>query len=274
METDAEPDYRTVRRWCIQHHNPIRPGDLQRQYGVRYSRAATLLEELERDRVLRRQQDGSFTAWPDRARDANGRLLRDRAFLKKDRHADERCELCGWCIPVALRTKRRTSGCHDHHVIPVACGGSDAPINRLLLCPNHHQLAHTMFPVSGGVHRGPRTRDELADVLRLAELDAQAFDQERARLAVSTLTTDRPSPPPAPPPITLTATPQARPPRPLRRRLPRPTAAQLRLHINARHRGAIFDCRVCADGEPKLSEKSSEGCEGSGTHLHAVRCAE
>jgi 5-methylcytosine-specific restriction endonuclease McrA len=33
---------------------------------------------------------------------------------------------------------------HAHHVIPLAFGGDDAEANLVLLCPNHHAIAHAL----------------------------------------------------------------------------------------------------------------------------------
>lgn len=56
-------DFPTVRRFCIRHPRPLTPGSLMREFRVTYSHAARLLEELERDRVLRRMDGpaGQYT---------------------------------------------------------------------------------------------------------------------------------------------------------------------------------------------------------------------
>lgn len=182
-----EPDYREVRRWCIQEARPLGPADLQRQFRIGYSRAAGLLEELQRDRVLRKLQDGRFTAQPPGSTDAAGLQLRPRS-LRHGRNGDEACEACGWSIPHALRAGKRSSGCHDHHVVPVSRGGGHEASNRIRLCPNHHALAHALFPLyRKSRYRGPATRDELLVVLRQAEADPDLFVAQRLAPTIAKL---------------------------------------------------------------------------------------
>ena len=56
-----------------------------------------------------------------------------------------RCAICGWqATPELLTHKGRTHFAHGneiHHIIPVSEGGTEAPDNLILLCPNHHKQA-------------------------------------------------------------------------------------------------------------------------------------
>jgi 5-methylcytosine-specific restriction endonuclease McrA len=52
--------------------------------------------------------------------------------------ADGRCEVCGWHIKV-----------HVHHVVPVWQGGGNEPDNLVVLCPNHHAMAHALCERDG-----------------------------------------------------------------------------------------------------------------------------
>jgi hypothetical protein len=107
---------------------------------------------------------------------------RDRelvAQFKKDRAAagDDCCEVCRWRPPRALRDVaggRIDRLLHAHHVVPVACGGADAAENLILLCPNHHAIAHWIGTIGGTVAgsawrawAGPRTRGELIFAINL-----------------------------------------------------------------------------------------------------------
>lgn len=67
---------------------------------------------------------------------------------------DDCCEVCRWRPPRSLREVpggmiRRLL--HAHHIVPVSCGGADSLENLILLCPNHHAVAH---------HIGRMVRDD------------------------------------------------------------------------------------------------------------------
>ncbi len=75
------------------------------------------------------------------------------------------CESCGWCAPVALRSRAITQ---RHHVIPRAAGGSNDDINLVRLCPNCHVLAHELVYRRGEEDSWPKDRGQLfADLDRL-----------------------------------------------------------------------------------------------------------
>ncbi len=86
--------------------------------------------------------------------------------LKRQRRSGElRCLVCGWepyhLFPMMI---------HAHHVVPVAAGGANTRANVVLLCPNHHSLAHAMFAVSKGRYHGPRSKVELLGALQDPDL--------------------------------------------------------------------------------------------------------
>lgn len=78
--------------------------------------------------------------------------------LKRERVASGRgCESCGW-----LLGSGDWRSLHAHHVVPLSCGGTDQRGNLMVLCPNHHAVAHRAGRMKRGVGwTGPRTREEL-----------------------------------------------------------------------------------------------------------------
>ena len=96
---------------------------------------------------------------------------------KQDRHVagTDHCDACGWRPPAALRllgVARPIGILEVHHVVPVGCKGKCEPANFVLLCPNHHAIAHRVGKVvrrRGARYarwRGPATPGAL-----LAEID-------------------------------------------------------------------------------------------------------
>lgn len=59
---------------------------------------------------------------------------------------DARCVVCGWRLPVSdvNSARKRVRGLHGHHVIPVCEGGPKDESNVVVLCPNHHTVAHAL----------------------------------------------------------------------------------------------------------------------------------
>jgi len=89
------------------------------------------------------------------------------------------CDICGWWFP--SRGVCRVS-VDVHHIVPAGVGGSHDFENLILLCPNHHRIAHFLFSVKtpsrawvelGCTHApaydGPVTKEELVDALRYAD---------------------------------------------------------------------------------------------------------
>ena len=56
--------------------------------------------------------------------------------IKRD-IVNPKCAVCGWSGPAVETTL------HGHHIIPRSWGGANSEENIVLLCPNHHALAHS-----------------------------------------------------------------------------------------------------------------------------------
>lgn len=98
-----------------------------------------------------------------------------RALKTSHRRAGAlRCEVCGWSPPAIERVAMVM---HSHHIVPRAYGGTNAPSNLVLLCPNHHAIVHSTFITRrrSGVYDGPRTREELIALLQLLDRDPLDF---------------------------------------------------------------------------------------------------
>lgn len=80
------------------------------------------------------------------------------------RRRGEACEVCGW----RARPPLRLSAINAHHVTPRAEGGDDSDANRVVLCPNHHAVAHALHRVEPSADR-----DELIARIRLWEAPAE-----------------------------------------------------------------------------------------------------
>ncbi len=110
------------------------------------------------------------------------------ARLKRARKKEGRasCEACGWIPPQDLLAKlSRLPLLHAHHVVPIASGGTDAPDNLLLLCPNHHALAHSLGSQRHGVWYGAQTRMELLAEISAVETDPDLWQRIRSRRLAS-----------------------------------------------------------------------------------------
>jgi len=81
------------------------------------------------------------------------------AFKKKNGFM---CAVCGWTAPPELSTLIEV-----HHIVPVSKGGSNKRSNLILLCPNHHRVAHQATYKADKVW----SRDELIEKIR--ELDGR-----------------------------------------------------------------------------------------------------
>lgn len=81
--------------------------------------------------------------------------------LKRRRGAA--CEVCGW----RPRPPLRDTACNAHHVRPRSEGGDDSDENRIILCPNHHAVAHAL-------HRERPATDRADLIAQLRAWDAAA----------------------------------------------------------------------------------------------------
>lgn len=87
------------------------------------------------------------------------------------------CTVCSWRPPVIPASKsksvrtRRSSMLHMHHVIAQAKGGDHSSYNLVLLCPNHHAIAHAIASIWVSTQDGRTcvTRAKLITALRLAD---------------------------------------------------------------------------------------------------------
>lgn len=79
------------------------------------------------------------------------------------RRRGETCEVCGW----RSRPPLRDTAVNAHHVTPRSEGGDDSDANRIVLCPNHHAVAHAL-------HRESAAADRADLLARLKEWDARA----------------------------------------------------------------------------------------------------
>jgi hypothetical protein len=106
----------------------------------------------------------------------SGSSIRKRSSWKATRHklsASGVCEVCGWEPP----EKRLL---HAHHVVPRCHGGGDEPENLLVVCPNHHALAHYVSKRTYRVYAGPRTRAALLEKIRLVEFEQELLRRGRS----------------------------------------------------------------------------------------------
>ena len=100
-------------------------------------------------------------------------IARDRALPFRIKAITDTCEYCGWKPPEARLL-------HVHHVTALAAGGSDTPDNIVVLCPNHHALAHYATSRAFREHCGPATRAELFSVLAAPCRPSANMDKIRA----------------------------------------------------------------------------------------------
>jgi hypothetical protein len=92
----------------------------------------------------------------------------------------ERCEVCGW-HPPSWRNRTGSSLLQMHHITPVCRDGSHEHDNIALLCPNHHALAHLVWPNYRRARWcGPESRDEFMRILRRVDADPETWPEEVA----------------------------------------------------------------------------------------------
>lgn len=97
----------------------------------------------------------------------------------------EGCEFCGWKAHARFGGKLRLLKLH--HVIPAKYkstypGNIHDDSNLIVLCPNHAEIADAISGThdnaksgSFGLYRGPKSRDELLENLRLIDTDPDTW---------------------------------------------------------------------------------------------------
>lgn len=88
------------------------------------------------------------------------------------------CVVCGWRVQAPFDAPDAVNA---HHVLPTKDGGSDSPANMLLLCPNHHAIAHALYSFRRGNGGSPHTRDELVAILKALHDDPGYLARDIAR---------------------------------------------------------------------------------------------
>lgn len=97
------------------------------------------------------------------------------------------CAVCGWNVPEAIADESTAMVVHMHHVVPVACGGSDDAENLVALCPNHHTIAHRIGTQKNGRWFGAESADKLVSEIHQLERDPESWTAaqfERRRVYV------------------------------------------------------------------------------------------
>ena len=119
---------------------------------------------------------------------AGAQLVRNQA-LKRVGNA---CEVCGWGS-WEVRGLPTTMGVEMHHILPVFLGGDNSPDNAILLCPNHHALAHQLHgKVKNAIsHRWDMRVSRSRTIAELREFDTQAVSDELHKLAEELFEEDR-----------------------------------------------------------------------------------
>jgi len=93
------------------------------------------------------------------------------------------CWVCGWRPPAFLWNGRTWNALHCHHVIPTCCEGPNKKSNLVVLCPNHHAIAHRLGRNRRDgrwVYFGPKTPDELIRTLKEIDQDPRAWEARQA----------------------------------------------------------------------------------------------
>lgn len=92
-----------------------------------------------------------------------------------------RCAVCQWVPPPPIAIRRGLDLLHAHHVVPLACGGSNGQENLVILCPNHHALAHRVGQQNGSRWYGAPTPSDLIAELTALERDPEQWLRLRAQ---------------------------------------------------------------------------------------------
>lgn len=100
---------------------------------------------------------------------------RAKRSLKKI-HGHLSCAVCKWRMPTLKEVYRHGDGVQGHHVVPVSAGGSSDSRNILMLCPNHHAVAHALGKVAYMRNNHILTEGQATDYLRnmLTRIDEES----------------------------------------------------------------------------------------------------
>ena len=79
--------------------------------------------------------------------------MQSNAAYKSTLHVPA-CYVCGYTLSVTI-----------HHMIRMADGGMDHPVNKIPLCPLHHAIADKI----SCAHKNIRSRETMAAMIREAE---------------------------------------------------------------------------------------------------------
>ena len=74
-----------------------------------------------------------------------------------------KCAICGWSLTPSFLAKKYlwSHGCEQHHIVPVAEGGTNEESNIILLCPNCHKMAHYGYLTKDELRQHALTKDEV-----------------------------------------------------------------------------------------------------------------
>lgn len=136
------------------------------RYEDRQLRIHVVREELRNNRVRRRAESVPVIARFKKECSVSGKVS---------------CEVCGWSPPEVFRTRFGRRILHAHHVIPLASGGSDSRRNLVLLCPNHHAVAHRLGSQRQGIWYGAQTREDLLAELTVIHNNPSEWSQLRVQ---------------------------------------------------------------------------------------------
>ncbi len=92
-----------------------------------------------------------------------------------------KCEICGWGFC------GNYSSVNAHHIKPVSAGGENKDDNLILLCPNHHAIAHFISHTHKGKYSGPSSKQELIDETILYEKSPELLKSKHQRNMTSLL---------------------------------------------------------------------------------------